>query len=180
MDEIVRWLSWIRPDGNTQLLSVSARRTRSIDEGQSRHVRCHSTILSGNKLLLKSRCPHAAALLAKSELILVLFTGSTFKLGVHTSTLRIGSQRTTEEKNMGFGPAGKTSILETTQMQPASRAARANVPMNGVVLPAAALLHSNASPFRFRQETALWQRLGQFLRENHMTDGRNEQVGEAR
>lgn len=41
--------------------------------------------------------------------------------------------------------------------------------MNGIMVPAAALLDTNAAPFRLRQETALRQRLGQLFWENNMT-----------
>ena len=44
-----------------------------------------------------------------------------------------------------------------------------NVPVNGIMLPSSRLLHTNTTPFGFRQETALGQSLGQFLRKNHMS-----------
>ena len=39
-------------------------------------------------------------------------------------------------------------------------------PVNGVVLPATALLDPNAAPFRLGQQARLGKRLGQFLGEN--------------
>ena len=41
--------------------------------------------------------------------------------------------------------------------------------MNGIVLPSSTLLDTDASPFRFRQETALGERLGELLWKNDVT-----------
>ena len=41
--------------------------------------------------------------------------------------------------------------------------------MKSVVLPPAALLHSNATPLRFRKEATLWKRLGDIFGKDHMS-----------
>jgi len=55
--------------------------------------------------------------------------------------------------------------IKETKKQPK----KADVPVNHVVLPAAALLHSDATPFRLGQKATLGERLGEFFGEDHMT-----------
>lgn len=55
---------------------------------------------------------------------------------------------------------------------------RTDLPVNSVMLPSTALLHSNPTPLRFRQKTTLRESFGEFLGKNHMTisyiTGRNQ------
>ena len=46
--------------------------------------------------------------------------------------------------------------------------------MDGVVLPAAALLHAHAPPFRLRQQPLLRERLCELFRENHVPGAEEE------
>lgn len=43
--------------------------------------------------------------------------------------------------------------------------------MNRVMLPAAALLNADSTPFRFGQEATLGKSLGEFLGKNHVSVG---------
>ena len=70
------------------------------------------------------------------------------------------------QKNTQKRPTTRSSIaINETKKQPK----KTDVPVNHVVLPAAALLHSDATPFRLGQETTLGERLGEFFGEDHMT-----------
>lgn len=53
-----------------------------------------------------------------------------------------------------------------------------DLPVNGIVLPATALLHTNTTPFRLGQKTAFGKRLGEFLGENHMTAPMSKNKGD--
>lgn len=116
------------------------------------------------------------------ELCTVFFPGLAFHFRIDSAALWIGSERATEEKNVGFGAVesfgGEKSRLHTnrtcecdvalivlTQNEPIL----SDLPVNGIVLPSSTLLDTNSSPFGFRQETALRKRLRKLLWKNDVT-----------
>ena len=121
-----------------------------------------------------------ALLAQESKLVLVLVTGSTSQFRINTSTLGIRSKRTTKEENVGFRPVKnkqKSNAHRGENRHESSHAQQCQIsmarnkhsPMNRVMLPSTALLNSDATPFRLRQETRLREGLGQLLGKNDMS-----------
>ena len=52
----------------------------------------------------------------------------------------------------------------------------AYLPMDRIVMPSATLLDANSTPLRLGQQTALGERLGQFLGENDMSKYRKKSI----
>jgi hypothetical protein len=120
----------------------------------------------------------------EAKLVLVLIAGMCRQVGVDTSTLRVRSQRTTKEKNVGFrtvliGRHERKRKKTNTHNRAACNAKKLHslkshlfdVPMNGIMLPASTLLDANATPFRLGQKATLWKSLGELLGENYMSTG---------
>jgi hypothetical protein len=82
---------------------------------------------------------------ANAELVLVLVAGGGDQVRVDAAALGIGAQWAAEQQDVRLGPVDR------------------------VVLPAPALLDADRPPLVLRQQSALGERLGQVLGQDHVT-----------